>query len=83
MDQKRFLIEKVRWSGRGDKIKILANVKYFFVTDAAGSRVFNYSDDLQLDSKAVSGIYSNVMKRDYSTSGYKGRYVGMHYWVGV
>ena len=26
----------------------------------------------------VSGIYSNVMKRDYSTSGYKGRYVGMH-----
>ena len=38
--------------------------------------MFNYSDDLQLDSEAVSGIYSNVMKRDYSTSGYKGRSLG-------
>jgi len=37
------------------------------------TRVFNYSDDLQLDSESVSGIYSNVMKRDYSTSGYTGR----------
>jgi len=40
------------------------------VTDAAGSRVFDYTDNLQLDLKAASGIYSNVMKRDYSTSGY-------------
>ena len=46
------------------------------VTDVAGSRVFYYSSDLQLDSAAVSGIYSNVMKRDYSTSGYKGRSLG-------
>jgi hypothetical protein len=41
-------------------------------------RVFNYSSDLQLDSKSVSGIYNKVMKRDYSTSGFNGQYVGMH-----
>ena len=37
-----------------------------------------FVEDLQLDSEAVSGIYSNVMKRDYSTSGFNGQYVGMH-----
>ena len=38
--------------------------------------MFNDSSDLQLDSKSVSGIYSNVMKRDYLRSDYEGRYVG-------
>jgi len=48
------------------------------VTDAAGSRVFNYSADLQLDSESVSGIYSNVMKRDYLMLRLKGRYLKQH-----
>ena len=34
--------------------------------------MFNDSSDLQLDSEAASGIYSNVMKRDYSALGFKG-----------
>jgi len=45
------------------------------MTDAAGCWVFNYSADLQLDSEAVSGIYSNVMKRDYLMLRFKGRYL--------
>ena len=45
------------------------------VTDAAGSRVFNYSADLQLNSESVSGIYNNVMKRDYLMLRFKGRYL--------
>ena len=45
------------------------------LTDAVGSKVFNYSADLQLDSEMVSGIYSNVMKRDYLMLRFKGRYL--------
>jgi len=37
--------------------------------------VFNDSSDLQLDSEAVSGIYSNVMKWDYLMLRFKGRYL--------
>ena len=53
------------------------------LTDALGSKVFNYSADLQLDSEAVSGIYSNVMKRDYLMLRFKGRYLGAtSHWMG-
>ena len=37
--------------------------------------MFNDSSDLQLDSKSVSGIYSNVMKRDYLMLRFKGQYL--------
>ncbi len=48
------------------------------VTDAVGTRTFAYNDKMQLTSESINGIYTKVIERSYSTTGYKGRYVGMN-----
>ncbi|MFZ2633127.1 MAG: RHS repeat-associated core domain-containing protein [Desulfosalsimonadaceae bacterium] len=46
------------------------------VTDAAGSRTFAYTGNLQPASETITGIINRTITRQYETSGVKGRNTG-------
>ena len=47
------------------------------VQDAAGARMFAYNSTFDLIKETINGIYSKEINRAYTTSGMKGRILGM------
>ena len=47
------------------------------VTDAVGTRTFAYNDTFDLISETINGIYNKVINRSYTTTGAKGKVLGM------
>ncbi len=50
----------------------------YSITDALGSRIFFYTDTLQLESESISGFIQTTIYRDYELKGVKGRNTGLH-----
>lgn len=47
------------------------------VMDAAGTRSFTYNDTFDLTSETINGIYNKVINRSYTTTGAKGKILGV------
>ena len=46
------------------------------VTDAVSTRTFSYSDNLQLESESITGLFSKTLTRNYEATGVVGRPTG-------
>jgi len=52
------------------------------ITDAVGSRVFGYNNQLQQETETITGLYNKVITRTYETAGIPGRSTGFNLGAG-